>query len=80
MSAFLSGRGWPDFDLAGCGRLLCPPSGEMPPLFLELARDPEFRALPYGKKVYLVVAAADHGDRIPEADRLLELIREELTS
>jgi hypothetical protein len=80
VSQFLTTRGWPDFDLAGCGRLLCAQSGEMPTSYLRLSEDPEFRALLYGRKAYLISAANDHGSRLMAADETLALIRREIES
>jgi hypothetical protein len=78
LSPLLAARGWPDFDVAGCGSFLCAQTGEMPGFLLRLVRDPELRAVLLWQKLYLVAAAEDHGSRVPEADALLELIRAEL--
>ncbi len=77
---FLTARGWPDFDSWTCDSPPCVPSGKMPSSYLSMAREPELRALLYLRKASMTAAVSDHGDRIPEADQLLQLIKGELAT
>jgi len=57
------------------GRLFCSESGPVPPIYLQLAADTEFRALLMMRRSWMRVAARDHENARLEADEILIMIR-----
>ena len=75
---FLAKRGIPG-DVCDAGVFVCPASIEIPPAFLALAEDPEFRALLITRRLTMEFAAGDHENASKEADVTLAMIRRRLT-
>jgi hypothetical protein len=58
--------------------LICSESGPVPPAFLQLADNQEFRALLVMGRAWMWSAATDHEDARDEADEILQLLRASL--
>jgi hypothetical protein len=71
---FLAKSGIPRTNCTG-GRLYCSASGPVPPIYLQLAADSEFRALLMLRRSWMRVAARDHENARLEADEVLTMIR-----
>jgi hypothetical protein len=75
---FLAKSGFPQTNCID-GRLTCSESGPVPPLYLQLAADSEFRALLMMRRSWMRVAARDHENARIEADEILAMIKIKLT-
>jgi len=71
---FLAKSGFPRTNCTD-GRLVCSESGPVPPIYLQLAADSEFRALLMMRRSWMRVAARDHENAKLEADEILMMIR-----
>ena len=58
--------------------LICSEPGPVPPKYLQLAKDPEFRAILIMRRAWMASAAKDHEDARDEADKTLVLLRASL--
>lgn len=58
--------------------LACPAPGPVPPAYMELVEDPEFRATLIMRRAWLNVMANDHEMAREEADKILEILRSNL--
>jgi hypothetical protein len=58
--------------------LICPGSGPVPPAYMELAKEPEFRSMLAMRRAYMLGAALDHESARDESDDILKLLREHL--
>ena len=59
--------------------LVCAESESVPSNYLQLAEDPEFRAMLIMRRAWMLGAASDHESARDEADDILVLLRERLT-
>ena len=60
------------------GQLVCSESGPVPPLYLKLAKDPEFRAILTVRRIMMWNSAQDLENARSEADKILALIRSQI--
>lgn len=60
------------------GAWICPGSGPIPPVYLQLAKDPEFRAILTMRRIMMWATAQDLENARSEADELLVMIRARL--
>ena len=74
---FLAARGIPDKHCAD-GIYVCPDAGPVPEAYVNLAKDPEYRALIRLRRVMMGFAAGDHESARSEADEILAMIEERL--
>ena len=58
--------------------LICPEFGPVPPEYLQLAEDPEFRAMLVMRRAWMRSAVLDHEDARDEADKILLALRSSL--
>jgi hypothetical protein len=58
--------------------LICPEFGPVPPEYLQLAEDPEFRAMLVMRRAWMRSAVLDHEDARDEADKILLMLRANL--
>jgi len=74
---FLAKHGFPR-TICADGRLVCSESGPVPPEYIQLAADSEFRALLMMRRSWMRVAIRDHENARSEADELLVMIRAQI--
>ena len=60
------------------GQFVCSKSGSVPPLYLKLAKDPEFRAILTVRRIMMWNSAQDLENARAEADKILALIRSQI--
>ena len=60
------------------GEWVCPEPGPIPPIYLELAEDPEFRAILTMRRITMWATAQDLESARSQADELLVMIRKRL--
>ena len=58
--------------------LICSESGPIPPAYLQLAKEPEFRAMLVMRRAWMRSAAQDHENARDEADKILLMLRASL--
>ena len=75
---YLAKRGFPRFCLEPELYLICPGTEPIPPAYMQLAENPEFRSMLAMRRAWMLGAAGDHESARDEADDILELIRESL--
>jgi len=71
---FLTGHGIPKAVCAD-GEIWCSQSGSISPIYLELANDPEWRAMLIIRRGTMLISAVDQESAISESDQLLAMIR-----
>ena len=59
--------------------LFCTEPGPVPPEYLQIVKDPEFRSMMMTRRIGMRLIAADHADARKEADAILELIRQRMS-
>jgi hypothetical protein len=74
---FLAENGFPRTYCTD-GRLVCSESGPVPPEYIQLAQNSEFRALLMMRRSWMRVAVRDHENARSEADEILAMIRVQL--
>ena len=74
---FLAKRGIPDKHCAD-DIYVCPDAGPVPEIYVNLAKDPEFRALIILRRAMMSFAAGDHENARTKADEMIALIEERL--
>jgi hypothetical protein len=57
------------------GQFVCPESGPVPPIYLKMAKDPEFRAILTFRRMLMWATARDLEHARSEADKMLVMIR-----
>lgn len=74
---YLARHGFPGIDCPE-GRLVCAEEGPVPPDYMRLASDAEFRALLMFRRSWMRAAARDHRNAAEQAGEILVLIRARL--
>lgn len=75
---YLAKHGFPRFCPEPELYLVCPGTEPIPPAYMQLAENPEFRSMLAMRRAWMLGAAFDHESARDEADDILELLREHL--
>ena len=60
------------------GEWVCPATGAVPPVYYQMAEDPEFRAILSMRRIMMWATAQDQENALTEADEMLAMIRARL--
>lgn len=71
---FLTRNGIPR-TVCPVGQFVCPEPGPVPPIYLKMAKDPEFRAILRFRRIFMWASAQDLENARAEADEIIALIQ-----